>query len=87
MRRTALETKQLVFQPTIVEVPDTQCDLWQEETFGPVIAVQKFSHEEEAIAAANALALGLSASLWTKDIKRARRVAQRLKAGPSPSIM
>jgi delta 1-pyrroline-5-carboxylate dehydrogenase len=52
-----------------------------EETFGPVLCVAPFANEAEAIALANSSAFALSASVWTRDRSRARRVAAALNAG------
>jgi aldehyde dehydrogenase (NAD+) len=52
-----------------------------EEVFGPVLAVMRFSSEDDAVAQANATQYGLAASVWTKDVHRAHRVAHRLRAG------
>jgi aminomuconate-semialdehyde/2-hydroxymuconate-6-semialdehyde dehydrogenase len=53
----------------------------QEEIFGPVVTVTPFADEEEAIALANGTRFGLSATVWTNDLRRAHRVAARLEAG------
>ena len=53
----------------------------QEEIFGPVITLQPFDDEEEAIALANATNYGLAASIWTTDLKRAHRVASKIESG------
>jgi succinate-semialdehyde dehydrogenase/glutarate-semialdehyde dehydrogenase len=55
--------------------------LFDDETFGPVVAVSTFASEEEAIRLANRGCYGLNFSLWTRDTKRGRRLATRLKAG------
>ena len=52
-----------------------------DETFGPMLPVMKFKTEEEAIALANDTSFGLSASVWSKDLKRAERVARQLEVG------
>jgi aldehyde dehydrogenase (NAD+) len=55
--------------------------LWQEEVFGPVLAVRAFDDEEEAVALANGTPYGLVAGLWTRDGARQLRMAHRLQAG------
>ncbi len=67
--------------PTIISKVTHEMKLGSEETFGPVIAVMKFSTEEEAIKLANDSVYGLSASVWSKDMKRAERVAKAIKTG------
>lgn len=68
-------------QPTIIEGLGPQCRTNQEEIFGPVITLQSFETEEEAIALANASVYGLAASIWTENVTRAHRVAQKLETG------
>jgi len=53
----------------------------REEIFGPVLAVIKYSSEEEAIALANDTEYGLSAGVWTTDLIRAQQIARELRAG------
>lgn len=67
--------------PTIfVDVPNDSL-LWREEIFGPVLCVQRFSTEDEAIAKANDSDYGLAATVVSRDIAQAKRVASQLKAG------
>lgn len=61
-------------------VPD-EAKLWRHETFGPVVVIRGFESEEEAIAIANDSNYGLTASVWTRNRKRARRMAELLEAG------
>ncbi|RYY99317.1 MAG: aldehyde dehydrogenase [Chitinophagaceae bacterium] len=68
-------------EPTVIEGLGPQCRTNLEEIFGPVVTIQKFSTEEEALALANAGNYGLSATIWTKDISRANRMAQGVEAG------
>jgi acyl-CoA reductase-like NAD-dependent aldehyde dehydrogenase len=69
------------FRPAFLEVSDNSLAIIQEETFGPVLTIQRFSDEAEAIGLANDNDYGLSAGIWTRDIDRALRVAQALEAG------
>lgn len=68
-------------EPTIVEGLDNTCRTNQEEIFGPVVTLQVFETEEEAIALANGTSYGLSTTLWTSNLKRSHRMAQRLQSG------
>jgi acyl-CoA reductase-like NAD-dependent aldehyde dehydrogenase len=69
------------FEPTVVvDVPDG-CALAQEETFGPVLQMRKVASEDEAVTRTNDSALGLSASVFSRDQARARRLATRLDTG------
>ncbi|MGE0587664.1 MAG: aldehyde dehydrogenase [Cyclobacteriaceae bacterium] len=68
-------------QPTVILGLDHQCRTNQEEIFGPVVTIMPFDKEEEAITFANSTAYGLSATLWTENLKRAHRVSHHLKSG------
>jgi acyl-CoA reductase-like NAD-dependent aldehyde dehydrogenase len=68
-------------EPTIFDQVKPEYTIAQEEIFGPVLAAVRFSDEEEAIDIANRTIYGLAAGIWTRDVKRAHRVAQRLEAG------
>jgi aminomuconate-semialdehyde/2-hydroxymuconate-6-semialdehyde dehydrogenase len=67
--------------PTIITGLDQNCRTNQEEIFGPVVTIMPFDKDEEAIAFANSTAYGLSATIWTENLKRAHRVAHQLKSG------
>jgi betaine-aldehyde dehydrogenase len=67
--------------PTIFEVEDENARIVREEIFGPVMAVLPFETEEEVIAKANDTPYGLSAGVFTNDLKRAHRVVNQLQAG------
>ncbi|MFT3805474.1 aldehyde dehydrogenase [Arenimonas sp.] len=67
--------------PTIIEGLGPYTRTNTEEIFGPVLSLQAFDDEEEALTLANAASYGLSASVWTSDLRRAHRVAERLEAG------
>lgn len=67
--------------PTVIEGLDQNCRTNQEEIFGPVVTLDRFSSEEEAIEKANATVYGLASTVWTKDLNRAHMVAENLHAG------
>ncbi|TVQ41028.1 MAG: aldehyde dehydrogenase [Wenzhouxiangella sp.] len=67
--------------PTVITGLPADCRLHREEIFGPVVTVQGFADEDEAIALANAVDYGLSATVWTGQLRRAHRVAARLQTG------
>lgn len=69
------------YRPTLLEISDSKLPIVQEETFGPVMSLQVFDTEDEALALANDSEYGLAAALWTRDTKRSLRLARRIKAG------
>jgi aminomuconate-semialdehyde/2-hydroxymuconate-6-semialdehyde dehydrogenase len=68
-------------RPTVIEGLSNACRTNQEEIFGPVVTIQPFDTEEEAISLANDVQYGLSATVWTRDINKAHRVAEQLQSG------
>ena len=68
-------------RPTIIEGLDQQCRTNQEEIFGPVVTIQPFDTEEEAIALANSNDYGLAATVWTNDLNKAHRCSEQVKSG------
>lgn len=68
-------------KPTVIEGLPADCRTIQEEIFGPVVTIMPFDTEEEVLRLANSTNYGLSATLWTKDIKRVTRLSERLQAG------
>ncbi|MDQ3099825.1 MAG: aldehyde dehydrogenase [Bacteroidota bacterium] len=68
-------------QPTVIEGLGPQCRTNQEEIFGPVVTMQPFSTEENALDLANDTPYGLASVIWSNDIKRCHRVARALHAG------
>lgn len=71
----------LFIQPTIFADVSNSSRIAQEEIFGPVLSVIEFADEEEAIEIANDTKYGLTAGVWTEDIRRAHRMAERIRAG------
>jgi acyl-CoA reductase-like NAD-dependent aldehyde dehydrogenase len=69
------------YTPTIFAEACNRMRIAQEEIFGPVVAVLRFRDEAEAIREANAVPFGLGAAVWTRDVRRAHRVAQAIRAG------
>jgi aminomuconate-semialdehyde/2-hydroxymuconate-6-semialdehyde dehydrogenase len=68
-------------EPTVVTGLGCDCRVLQEEIFGPVVTITPFDNEEEALRFANSTRYGLSATVWTRDLSRAHRVAAALDAG------
>jgi acyl-CoA reductase-like NAD-dependent aldehyde dehydrogenase len=68
-------------EPTVVTEVDHSMDLMRDETFGPVLPIMTFKTDDEAIKLANDSIYGLTASIWTGNIARGRRLAERIEAG------
>jgi succinate-semialdehyde dehydrogenase/glutarate-semialdehyde dehydrogenase len=69
------------FEPTVIVGVDSSMKLFQEETFGPILAMQIVRDAEEAVARANDSPFALAASVWTSDRRRGEAIAHRLRAG------
>ena len=69
------------FAPTIVDNATAEMRVAREETFGPLLAVIRVRDDDEAIGVATDTPFGLSASVWSRDLARARRIARRIAAG------
>jgi succinate-semialdehyde dehydrogenase/glutarate-semialdehyde dehydrogenase len=68
-------------EPTVVAQVDHSMQLMREETFGPVLAIRSVASADEAVALANDSPFGLSASIWTRNARRGRELASRIRAG------
>ncbi|GAA4290212.1 aldehyde dehydrogenase [Aestuariibaculum suncheonense] len=68
-------------EPTIIEVQSNDCQLNQEEIFGPVVTLMPFDTEDNVLQMANQVKYGLSATLWTNDLKRTMRLSNQIQAG------
>ena len=69
------------FPPTVMAGVEESSPVWREEIFGPVLACQSFTSDDQAYAKANASPYGLAAGVWTNDLRRALAAARRLQAG------
>ncbi|PIA79557.1 2-hydroxymuconic semialdehyde dehydrogenase [Gaetbulibacter sp. 4G1] len=68
-------------EPTVIEVKNDECRVNQEEIFGPVVTIMPFDTEDNVLQMANKVKYGLSATLWTNDLKRTIRMSNQLQAG------
>jgi acyl-CoA reductase-like NAD-dependent aldehyde dehydrogenase len=69
------------YEPTILDHCTPEMDVVREETFGPVLPIVRIDGAEDAIRIVNAMRYGLTASVWTRDLSRAERIADRLDVG------
>jgi len=77
----AASTGGFFYEPTVLTGVTNDMEIAQEEVFGPVLAAIPFDTEDEAVRIANDTRFGLGAGVWTRDVKRAHRVAHAIKAG------
>jgi len=69
------------YEPTVLTDVTPEMDVYRDETFGPVVSLYRVADDDEAVERANDTDYGLNASIWSRDGKRAQRIAERLKAG------
>lgn len=74
-------SKGFFFEPTIFDRCSTEMRIVQEETFGPILTIETFCTEEEAIRLANDSVYGLAGAVWTQDMNRAHRVSRKMRMG------
>jgi acyl-CoA reductase-like NAD-dependent aldehyde dehydrogenase len=80
-RRPDLELPGWFYEPTVLVGGDPESRLEREEVFGPVVTVLPFADEDDAVRLANGTSFGLGASVWSRDVSRARALASRIDAG------
>ena len=68
-------------EPTVIEIPTDECQINQEEVFGPVVTIMPFNTEDDVLQMANKVTYGLSATIWTNDLKRTMRMSNQLQTG------
>ena len=79
--RRAPDLSGTFYEPTVLTDVDHSMEIMREETFGPVLPIMTFKTDAEAVALANDSIYGLTASVWTKDIARGKRLAAQIEAG------
>lgn len=78
---TRIDRPGFFLEPAVITGLDCDCRVLQEEIFGPVVTITPFDGDDEAVRFANATRYGLSATVWTRDLRRAHNVAAQLQAG------
>ena len=68
-------------EPTVIEIQTNECRVNQEEIFGPVVTIMSFKTEDEVLQMANSVNYGLSATLWSNNLKRTMRMSNQLQVG------
>jgi succinate-semialdehyde dehydrogenase/glutarate-semialdehyde dehydrogenase len=71
----------LFYEPTVITGAKNEMLAMQEETFGPTLPIATFKTEDEAVRLANDSEFGLTASVWTRDLAKGKRVAEKIEAG------
>lgn len=79
--RCDLHDKGFWFEPTVLEISGPENPAFRDEIFGPVVTVQSFKTEEDAIELANDSQYGLGGAVWTENVARAHRVGRKVRAG------